>query len=622
MCHRFAFGCLVMVTVFCISASAADSTAPLISTVETTVVTTSSATITWITDEPSTSQVQYGLTDTYGKSTRLNKKKVTSHKATIKSLTSGTTYHFHTKSKDKSGNVAYSADFVFTTLTFGSPVAPSNLQSAAVSTSEVLLTWIDNSANEQGFDIYESSDGVNFQQITNVGANIQSYTVENLHAQTVYYFRLCAYNVSGDSYVSNTTSVTTPAPKSFPTSVGFGVQTPGGRGGTIWKVTNLNDSGPGSLRAAIDAAGPRIVVFEVSGTITLESELKIRNPYLTVAGQTAPSPGITLKAGEFNINTHDVLVQHIRIRVGDQVPEGTDPSGLDGLSADGVMPYGETGSWNVVMDHVSVSWAIDENASSWGDYVHDITFSNCIISEGLYNSLHPKGPHSMGMLITPNAQNVAVINNLFVHNADRNPLISNGASVVIANNVFYNWMGGKATNIGNVSDTITPRYPTLVSVINNAYIGGPNTTSSTYAISTTDALVAGSQVYFSGNSLEKVFAVFRNLAPFNPVVNTPPVSIDGFTPADASTLENSVLARAGARPLDRDAVDVRIANDVQDRSGQIINSQEDVGSWPVLAANARTLTIPNNPNGDDDGDGYTNLEEQLLFPLAQELEGR
>ena len=620
MRYRSAFGCVVMVTVLCASVSASDGITPQISAVVPTLVTTSTATITWVTDEPSTSQVQYGLTSVYSKSTRAKRKKHTTHQVTIKSLSPGTTYHFRVKSKDKSGNVAYSADSVFTTISVGTPIAPSHLQSTATSTSEVQLTWSDNSTNEQGFDIYQSSDGVNFQQITNVGPNTQSYSVSNLHAQTLYYFRVCAYNASGDSYVSNTSGVTTQAPKAFPTAVGFGVQTPGGRGGAILRVTNLNDSGVGSLRAAVESVGPRIVIFEVSGTITLQSELKIRSPYLTVAGQTAPSPGITLRAGEFNILTHDVIVQHIRIRVGDQVPEGTDPSGLDGISSDGLMPYNNAYSWNVVMDHVSVSWAIDENASSWGDDVHDITFSNCIISEGLYNSVHPKGPHSKGMLITANARNVAVINNLFAQNADRDPLIGNGASVVIANNLFYNWIGGKATNIGNESEEITPKYTTDISAINNAYIGGVNTTPSAYAISTTIALVTGSHVYYSGNSLENISGEFRNLAPFDPVVTTPPVAIGGYTPANTSTVETSVLANAGARPLDRDAVDTRVANDVHNRDGQIINSQDDVGGWPNLPVNVRTLTIPVNPNGDDDGDGYTNIEEQLLFPLAQELE--
>jgi hypothetical protein len=618
--YRSAFGCMVMVTIFCASVSAIDSGAPQISAVATALVTTSTATITWVTDEPSSSQVQYGLTSIYTKSTRRNKKKRTTHQVTIKSLSSGTTYHFRTKSKDKSGNIGYSDDFVFTTTPVGAPVAPGNLQSTATSTSEVQLSWSDNSTNEQGFDIYESSDGVNFQQITNVGANAQNYSVQNLHAQTLYYFRVCAYNASGDSYTSNTSSVTTQAPKAFPNAVGFGVQTPGGRGGAILKVTNLNDSGVGSLRAAVESNGPRTVVFEVSGTIVLKSELKIRDPYLTVAGQTAPSPGITLRAGEFNILTHDVIVQHIRIRVGDQIPEGTDASGLDGMSSDGLMPYNNAFSWNVVIDHVSISWAIDENASSWGDDVHDVTFSNCIISEGLYNSVHPEGIHSMGMLLTPNARNVAVVNNLFAHDADRNPLISNGASVVVANNLFYNWEGGKATNIGHTSNFIPAKYTNDVSVINNRYIGGPNTTPFTYAISTTTVLDPGSKLFYSGNSMENVKAEYRNLSTFDPVVNTPPISIDGFTPANASTVEASVLANAGARPLDRDAVDARIVSEVQTRGGQIINSQNEVGGWPNLATNVRTLTIPANPNGDEDGDGYTNIEEQLLFPLAQQLE--
>ncbi|PWT91123.1 MAG: pectate lyase [Acidobacteria bacterium] len=504
-----------------------QKTKPIISNVEVSV-TSSDATINWITNEPCTSKVQYGLTPTYGYTSSRSKTRLTDHSVQLLGLIPDTFYHFRVKSHSASSR-SKSGDFKFRTKP---PVA-----------------------------------------------------------------------------------------KAFPGAVGFGANTPGGRGGSILKVTNLNDSGSGSLRAAIDASGPRIIVFEISGTIQMLSQLNVRNPYLTIAGQTAPSPGITLRAGELNINTHDVIIQHIRIRVGDQVPPGTNPGGLDGISADGINSYGGTGSYNVIMDHISVSWAIDENASSWGDYVHDITFSNCIISEGLNNSLNPKGPHSMGLLVTPNAQHVAIISNLLAHNANRNPVISNGGSAVIANNVLYNWMGGKATNIGNSVSTIPERYATMAYISNNVYIGGPDTPADTYAISSSSVLNTGSKIYYENNFLDHVFSEFRNLAPFNPLTNTPPITIPGYTAADPSTVEASVLTNAGARPADRDAVDVRIVGEVSSRTGKIIDSQSDVGGWPALNSNYRQLTIPGNPNGDDDGNGYTNIEDQLLFPMAKAVEG-
>ena len=144
-----------------------------------------------------------------------------------------------------------------------------------------------------------------------------------------------------------------------PGIMGFGVRTTAGSGpnrigGTIIHVTSLNSSGAGSLREAIDAKGPRVVVFDVSGyiDITLDGEIRIKNPYLTIAGQTAPSPGISLKGNGLSIRTHDVLVQHIRIRVGD------DPAGERGSQRDGLEivdhPAGSGATYNVVVDHVSV----------------------------------------------------------------------------------------------------------------------------------------------------------------------------------------------------------------------------------------------------------------------------
>ena len=141
-----------------------------------------------------------------------------------------------------------------------------------------------------------------------------------------------------------------PALPIIPGAVGFGITTPAGSGRhlstpqtTVYKVTNLNSSGSGSLAACTGASGPRVCVFEVAGTINLTSELKVKNPYITIAGQTAPSPGITLRGAGLRITTHDVLVQHIRIRVGDN-PNGPNPENRDGLGING-----QSGVYNIVV---------------------------------------------------------------------------------------------------------------------------------------------------------------------------------------------------------------------------------------------------------------------------------
>ena len=228
----------------------------------------------------------------------------------------------------------------------------------------------------------------------------------------------------------------------------------------------------------------------------------------------------------------------------------------------------------------------------------------------------------MGLLVTPNGRNVALLGNLLAHNSDRNPLISNGASVVVANNLFYNWDGGRATNIGNAPSSCPAQYATLVSVVGNSYIAGPDTPSTTYAISDTTSLNTGSKIYYADDRLERVTAVFRHLASFSTVVTTAPIWITGFTAISSSLVETSVFTNAGARPVGRDAVDTRIISNVASRTGRIINSQSEVGGWPNLTVNYKSITVPSNANADDDGDGYTNFEELVLFPLAAQVEGK
>ena len=359
-------------------------------------------------------------------------------------------------------------------------------------------------------------------------------------------------------------------------------------------MTNLNDSGSGSLRAAIDASGPRIIVFEVSGTISLAADLKIYNPYITIAGQTAPSPGITLKGASLRLRTHDILVQHIRIRVGDD-PNGPSPDNRDCFSID------QSGIYNIVFDHVSSSWAIDEVGSTWYP-LHDVTISNSIIAEGLSNSLHPKGEHSKGLLIGNYSTNIAVIGNLLASNVERGPRIESGSSVVV-NNVIYNIGSSVYMAIGTSAGSSS------VSAVGNAFIDGPNTPSGVMPIEVRSDASSGTKVYASDNIGSKT--ILTNHASFNPVVSTAPIWPSWLTVLPSSSVESSVLAHCGARPADRDAVDARITSEVKSRTGYIIDSQNDVGGWPKLAENHRTFNIPANPNGDDDGDGYTNIEEVL-----------
>jgi pectate lyase len=137
-------------------------------------------------------------------------------------------------------------------------------------------------------------------------------------------------------------------------------------------VSNLSDSGPGSLRAALEASGARIVVFDVAGTITLTGDLRISDPYVTVAGETAPSPGIVLRNGALKVTTHDVILRQIRLRPGDLVDT---PADVDALTLNGM----NDPVFNVVVDHVSMVWGPDIGGLAVLGNVHDVTVSNSIM---------------------------------------------------------------------------------------------------------------------------------------------------------------------------------------------------------------------------------------------------
>jgi hypothetical protein len=395
----------------------------------------------------------------------------------------------------------------------------------------------------------------------------------------------------------------------IPGEEGFGINTKGGRGGDIYKVTNLDSSGNGSLRECVDAIGPRICLFEVSGTINLTTNLEIHNPYITIAGQSAPSPGITIAGAGISIQSNDILIQHIRIRVGDNL-EGPNPEDRDAIT----IGSNSRDVYNIVIDHISASWAIDEVISTWSVHylVYNVSILNSIFSEGLFNSIHPDGRHSMGALIGKNSRNILIKNNLFVHNYGRNPLVRDDATdIIIANNLIYNSGAGSKSQIyfgtrGNKD------IPLRASVIGNVYITG-NANKNTIYIEQESA--TDTQIYLKDNigpfsdKSQWEMALGRDR---NEVQEySAPVWIEGLKIIPADELKGTLLKTAGARPLDRDAVDQRIINDILSNSGKIINSQKDVGGWPELDENTRKLSIPQKPNKDSNKNGYTNIEEWL-----------
>lgn len=389
---------------------------------------------------------------------------------------------------------------------------------------------------------------------------------------------------------------------------GFGVDTSAGRGGAVLRVTNRADSGAGSLREALAAKGPRIVVFEVGGTIELAGDLYIRDPFVTVAGQTAPWPGITLKGAGLKIKTHDVLVQHLRVRVGDQ-PGGPDYDNRDGLAITGTSD-GTLAVYNVVIDHCSISWATDEGVSTWYDNVRDVTIHASIISENLEDSYHPKGAHSNGLLIGDFSKRFTISRNLFAHNAERNPLMKGDTTVEIINNVIYN---ARNAHVHFADDAALP--PGAATIVGNVFISGPDTNTWLSPVRVKDNVAQGTRLYLKDNLWWGASDDQWDL-----VDNATPYALDAFEPVVGSQVENAlasnvvaehVLQHSGARAGERDAVDARVVGEVRARDGRIIDSQAQVGGWPTQPERTRTLNVPVNPHDDPDGNGYTNIEEWL-----------
>ncbi len=399
----------------------------------------------------------------------------------------------------------------------------------------------------------------------------------------------------------------------FPGAEGYGRFARGGRGGRVIAVTNLNDSGPGSLREAVDAEGPRTVVFKVGGAIRLKSKLVIRNPYLTVAGQTAPGDGIAIYGFTFGCYaTHDVILRYLRIRVGDE----------SGLTMDGTGMG--AGSDHCIMDHCSISWSIDEAFSSRG--AKHITLQRTIVAEPLNMSVHSqyvgtgKG-HSFAGSIS--GEIGSFHHNLLAHCAGRNWSLAGGLTgggrfagrLDIRNNVVYNWE--HRTNDGGVK---------ALNLVGNYYIPGPASRVFHLLMPDFGGVSDPQQYFLAGNVMvgkpeydadnwanggvrwqEKSLAAIKlSQAEATQLIKLDaPFCEPGVTTHSAVEAYASVMADVGANFPKYDAVDARIMKDVLSRGATvrgsktglpgIIDSQRDVGGFPELKGGEAPV--------DSDGDG-------------------
>jgi hypothetical protein len=412
----------------------------------------------------------------------------------------------------------------------------------------------------------------------------------------------------------------------FPGAEGAGRFALGGRGGSVLRVTHLGDSGPGSLRAAVEADGPRTVVFDIGGVIRLSSPLTVRRGRITIAGQTAPGGGITLRDQPLIVAADDVVVRHIRSRLGDE----------SGVEADAVSI---TRGRRIILDHISASWSIDETLSVGSRYdppergIYDVTVQWSLIAESLNASGHAKGEHGYGSLVRGgHGARMTFHHNLWAAHRARMPRPGNynppsvdpeGPRIEFRSNVFYDWSGGHA---GYNADTESR---SAYAFIGNAYIPGPDT-AGRWAFEESNPLA---RAWFEGNTMDGSLPA----DPWSLVKDSdrPDYRLgarpDWAEPAGetAAEAEIRVLAHVGAGSV-RDPVDARIIDGVRNRAGHIIDSQSQVGGWPGIVAGSPWIdsdrdgmpddweraqgldpAVPADGNTDRDGDGFTSLEDWL-----------
>ena len=417
----------------------------------------------------------------------------------------------------------------------------------------------------------------------------------------------------------------------FPGAEGFGARTSGGRGGRVIAVTNLKDSGPGSFREAIEARGPRTIVFRVSGTIPLRSNLSLRNGDLTIAGQTAPGDGIAVKDFSLDFDgAKNVVVRYLRIRPG-------------GASGRGVDAFGGRDGERIIVDHCSASWSVDECVSFYGA-VRNLTVQWCLVSESLCLSVHEKGRHGYGGIW--GGATASWHHNLLAHHSSRNPRFPGKAAVPqlvdFRNNVIYNW--GFNSTYGADGDV-------RVNLVNNVYKPGPATRADVRArIANPGAATIPANWWLAGNLV--VGSPETSADNWLGVHPGPGVDREGIrageafvvAPVTTQTPEvafEAVLENVGATLPRRDSLDARVIEETRtgtarfgetfDGGGNgIIDHPAAVGGWPEL----RSAEAPADSDGDGmpdewetrfrldpkdladgvkdaDGDGYTNLEEYL-----------
>lgn len=336
-------------------------------------------------------------------------------------------------------------------------------------------------------------------------------------------------------------------------------------------MTSLADTGDGTLRDCVSQPVPRVCVFEVSGRIVLSDDLIVDQPDLVVAGQTAPSPGIMVTNGGFKITVGNVRIEHLQLRSGDDAA-GTDPAYRRSVKVQGSLAK------NITLKNLSMSWGVDSNMVTTGS-VDGVLVKDSIISEALYDSIHPLGPRGNGVLVGEGARDVIFQGNLLAANYDRNIRWKYNTRGEMINNVVFGWGGTSSWNTTNISDPDNFDIGTYLDVIGNVYRAGPEGLDTAYAVYSTNT-PSGTRLFLSDNIAPLISNVESQFRALTRVMSGP-------APLRAADTFESVLARAGSRPWDRNRDDLRVISGVRNGTLAI---RDRVGTWPTVVKNVRPIT--------------------------------
>lgn len=406
----------------------------------------------------------------------------------------------------------------------------------------------------------------------------------------------------------------------FPNAQGFGCTTVAGRGQTIRHVINLNDAGAGSFRQAlIDSAAGGQIVFDISGVIRLNSNLVFQGVNLSIFGQSAPIGGIHLTDFGLILRGNDILCQHIACWLGARSLVAPAGDGARSLHIAGDAGFN---TFNVVVDHCSAFYGIDsclEINSGGGGSVRDCTVQYCFIDHPLYNSIHTSGVHARALHIAATAGNNFSVHHNIISNGDqRNPNVANTGNAEIISNLILNYQ----------KYGLEIKGATMCHAISNLFVQGldfngginPPNVPYPYPIHTEaplnwlafldeNMLVRNGQ-FVPSLSSDQAWLVDANL---NRLVSQIIFESNGIEINDPRTLKETLLRSAGSRPLNRSLIERTIIDTLRPDlpTSRVIDSEIQIG-YPTVASVLRAYVEPTTPNADSDGDGYTDLEEDMI----------